>query len=614
MSLDVTLLNAQFKAKPTLSPASPQLVATPVTVKFAYSGTVTGPVTYRFEVEQPLSTSYTIVKDYDQEPTFVWAQSYVEGVYSLRVTARDHATGNTAIAIIPYTINTRIVSGQPAVSATSHPLVALFSAPACPAGSSMKIGFSLLNQSYLSFTSPKPCGSGSMNFLIAGMQPQTVYAMNYYVITGTTTTPGLKALQFTTGAVAAGTNIGPVTLLVPLTPGATSTTEKYQLNSFQIGSVPYAFDLNGNIVWYWSQGGRGPEIQRLLSDGTYLGTFGIDGDWTGSGVWGDQTHSQMLVNFDMVGNVVQETNTDRINEQLPVGVTPITHFNHDSVRLPNGNTLAIADDQLLFPAGTQGSTAPIGIIGLMLLELDPNFQVIWHWDAFEHDNGTTGNLNINRTATLNDKCTPSAEGCPAVLLTNPSNDWLHANTLQFQQADGSLVVSLRDQDWIIDIDFGNGTGTQNVLWRMGLGGDFTIQSSLPYPWFSHQHDTEFHNGAYQVLTVLDNGNTRIAQTPGDSRGQVLNVSVTAKTVSLIDNQDLGGYSPGLGAAQILANGDYMYSLGEDESAIGGGTSVAQSSEYTPSGKTTFQSQVVTSCYRAFRIRDFYTPPNGAGVN
>jgi len=75
-------------------------------------------------------------------------------------------------------------------------------------------------------------------------------------------------------------------------------------------------------------------------------------------------------------------------------------------------------------------------------------------------------------------------------------------------SDGSLLVSLRNQDWIVKIDYGNNSGTGNVVWRLGLQGDFSVVSNDPLPWFSHQHDIEFDGTTFELY---DNGNTRITQ-------------------------------------------------------------------------------------------------------
>ena len=335
---------------------------------------------------------------------------------------------------------------------------------------------------------------------------------------------------------------------------------------------------------------------------------------TGSGLWGPQTEEQLLQQVDLVGNVVHETNVDRVNEQLPLSAA-ITDFNHDEIMLPNGHTLAIASTQQIFPAGTQGNSAPISIIGRVIVDLDTNMQVAWYWNAFDHDGGN-GQLDITRPATLGETCTYNSKGvspvgCPPVLLTSPSNDWLHANTIQYEP-DGSIMMSLRHQDWVIDIDYANGTGTGNVLWIMGLGGSFTMLTAGQYPWFSHQHDVEFTLGGMTSLTMFDNGNTRIRQDGGDSRGMVLNVDIPNMTVSWSFVQDLGVFSHALGSAQLLSNGDYMFLAGDVP--FDGTRAYSRSKEYSTSGKLTYDQGNNYAAYRTFRVGNLYTPPNGAGAN
>ena len=80
-------------------------------------------------------------------------------------------------------------------------LVALFSAPACPMGSTMQVIFHQSGKQW-NDTDWKACsGNTSVNFYVAGMYPSTTYNMNYQVQTGGKTTPGPRALSFTTGAL-----------------------------------------------------------------------------------------------------------------------------------------------------------------------------------------------------------------------------------------------------------------------------------------------------------------------------------------------------------------------------------------------------------------------------
>ena len=45
-----------------------------------------------------------------------------------------------------------------------------------------------------------------------------------------------------------------------------------------------------------------------------------------------------------------------------------------------------------FPAGTQGSSGPIDIVGTVVIVLDTNLQVVGYWNAFDHDCAGTAAL------------------------------------------------------------------------------------------------------------------------------------------------------------------------------------------------------------------------------
>ena len=99
-----------------------------------------------------------------------------------------------------------------------------------------------------------------------------------------------------------------------------------------------------------------------------------------------------------------------------------------------------------------------------------------------------------------------------------ANDWTHSNSL-WLAPDGNLIISIRHQDCVIKFRYQNGNGDGTILWRLGKDGDFEISAppSNPYPWFSHQHDAEFEPDG--LLTLFDNGNTRVTANGSRSRGQ-----------------------------------------------------------------------------------------------
>src|SRR5262249_11798790 len=124
----------------------------------------------------------------------------------------------------------------------------------------------------------------------------------------------------------------------------------------------------------------------------------------------------------------------------------------------------------------------------------------------------------------------------------------------------------RSQDWVIKLDYANGTGDGHIIWRLGPGGNFTIHSSDPSPWFSHQHDVRYVNNS--TLVLFDNGNIRRSQNPrANSRGQELVLDERTMQATLVVNANLRDYASALGSAQLLPNGNLAFDSGFDERTI-----------------------------------------------
>src|SRR5205823_5969500 len=140
----------------------------------------------------------------------------------------------------------------------------------------------------------------------------------------------------------------------------------------------------------------------------------------------------------------------------------------------------------------------------------------------------------------------------------------------------------RHQDWLIKIDYRDGQGSGDILWRLGKDGDFKFVSNDAYPWFSHQHDANI--SATGMLVLFDNGNVRFADDPSaHSRGQVIQLDEENRTATLVLNADLGDFSVALGSAQRLSNGDYHFHLGYLTK-----TNSARAVEVDPSGKIVYE--------------------------
>ena len=540
------------------------------------------PHVYRFRVGRPGGALRT-VRDFAPRTHLDWTP-LEDGPLDVEVTARNTVTGDTAAATTTYTVLPRVTAGVPVVSPTLHPLVALYSAPACTAGT-MRVRFAAQGGGREQYTPSKPCVAGrTMNFYVAGLYADTAYDLRHELVNGGTTLG--PVVTYRTPVVT--TPMPPTVVVDPLdNPGSASQDTVLHSMIMMSGvqrTFPMATDSGGRVLWYYDKSMNpwqtGANLLRPLPGGNMLLSMNDYGlQW------------QMLREIDVAGNSVRETTIPRLNEQLAaLGHDPITAVHHDALPLANGRYLVLASvERILHDVQGPG---PVNVLGDMLLELDANWQVTWAWNAFDH-------LDTSRRALLNETCTGPSDGCRPLTLGSPANDWMHSNSITYSPSDGNVLLSVRHQDWIIKIDYRDGAGTGNVLWRLGKEGDFALAGD-PSGWFSHQHDVTLVDGG---ILLYDNGNVRCTPNPFmcQSRGQIFDIDETARTASLRMNIGLGHYSPLMGSAQRLANGNYHFGSGW---VYPGPHSEAL--EFTPQGTRVF-SLAVPVAYRSYRMRDIYTP-------
>jgi arylsulfate sulfotransferase len=576
------------------SPASPQHVGTPIQWTATASDSDSGTLNYQWKVG--LNGVAYVVRDFYSSNTLTWDPTENQGTFTITVTVENVSTGDTATASAPFVVTSNVTGGKPVVKATSNPLVALYSAPACTIGGKMRVLFAPSGGATQS-TPWKACGLGtSMNFLVAGMRASTTYYMLNQVLASGATNNG-TIVSFTTGPLPSSLPFSAET--VAIGPDAkTNYLEpfvlKYAVSVAGAPTLPVATDLSGRVVWYYpgmvTADQNGASLYRPLAGGTMLATLN------------DPTSSvplnQILRQMDLLGNALQETNVPRVSQQLvAMGQDPITSFSHDAILLPNGHIIALATNERIL-TNVQGP-GPVDVVGNMLVDLDTNLQVVWAWNAFDE-------LDTSRAAVLGETCTNGASGCPPVTLASTANDWLHGNSVFYDNTDGNLIISLRHQDWVLKIDYAKGTGSGSVIWHLGLDGDFTLiplNASDPYPWFSHQHDAEYDIEGFPLISLFDDGNTRKVQyADADSRGQVFWLNEKTLTATQLLNSDLGSYSQALGSAQLLSNGNFAFDSGIiiTSSAISN-----QSVEVLDNGTVDYVLESPGAAYRTFRMTSMY---------
>jgi arylsulfate sulfotransferase len=456
-----------------------------------------------------------------------------------------------------------------------------------------------------------PCSATlSTNVYLVGMKPTTTYGIQATVTSNATSTP-LPLGSFVTGSIPSTVAPFP-TFTQPVPVGASTSTQDAIVfhdaitsGTSTVQTQMYATDLSGSVVWYYDNAGfsEQPVIERPLIGGNILAQLGSS---LGA--------NQLLRIMDPLGNPVRETSVGRINEQLaafvPIPghtVDQIRELHHEANLLPNGHLVVFGYIEHLFPPGTQGSTTglPVDILSDEIIDLDQNLQVDWVWNAFDY-------LDVSRPALLGETCTATGGGCPYVLIYGSqaggvANDWTHSNAIVYVAEDHTLVISMRHQDWVLKLNYQDGTGDGHIVWRLGNQGDFAFGNPPvgdSFPWFSHQHGLTITSD--HRLLVFDNGNTRCFNNPTcHSRGQLYQLDEVNKNVAILVDADMGNYSQALGWSQFLQNGDLSFTSGLQ---MGPQPTLGQLEEFNPSGTTlTYVLQDQPEwLYRAYRMPTMYS--------
>jgi arylsulfate sulfotransferase len=479
---------------------------------------------------------------------------------------------------------------ETAISATANPLVAQYSVTHNHPDFTVWVEFgpdtSYGRQTSLMTDFAPSSGGVVISVLVAGMRPQTTYHMRAHV--DSPAGPWVDEDQtFTTGALSETPSSGqfpPITVSLPtagLTPSPgiellTLTTTADANSAVQAAAV----DLQGYVIWY-CPGYAFPV--KPMDNGHYI-----------------FVRNSSLQEVDLSCGVLREVTVDQVNQSLqsngysfiippPLGLLGSNQFHHDVLVLPNGHWIVLCQIAKMFTdlPGYPGTT---NVAGDALVDIDLNGNVVWAWSSFDH-------LNVSRYPYF---------GLP---------DWTHANALIYT-ADGNLLLSLRHQSWILKIDYANGMGSGDILWKLGYEGDFTLLGGDSSQWFYAQHYPSVINidGSKTTLAVYDNGDFRVGSdgtqcqftaTTCYSRATIFEIDETTHVANLKWQYTPGFFSFWGGSIGVLGNGNVEF----DSSAPTFTSSVAaQINEVTQadSPEVVWQLNIAgTSAYRGYRIPSLY---------
>lgn len=468
---------------------------------------------------------------------------------------------------------------QSSVTPTSHPLVANYTLT-IPDGSQVSVEFGL-DTSYglLTWQIPAPAGGGTVSLFVAGMLPTTQYHMRALVQLQNGTTVPDDDHVFTTLALPSTSGLFPdVKILTPgsWSPGVELTTMVHP------NRIVLALDVNGNVMWYYNNPADDARhvcafALKLLPNGHWLGCFT-------NRYSHDPIRYGCVREVDLAGNTVLDATGQlrqldllQLNEKLVDIRTPqgskvrAEYFSHDLLPLPNGHVIVLCQEFRTVDG--------VEVWGDILVDLDENFDPVWVWSGFDH-------LQISR----------HPMGLP---------DWTHSNAV-VATPDGNILLSVRDQSWVLKLDYANGTGTGNIIWKLGFEGDFEFATG-PASWFFAQHyPCIFATSGADIttLSVVDNGNYRVASDPPMySRALILSIDEPGRQAAIAWQYPISPdyFSNWGGNVVHLLNGDIEICM----SIVTPQSSLVTEVNYSTK-QIVWQMQVSPpNAYRSYRIPSLY---------
>ncbi len=492
-----------------------------------------------------------------------------------------------------------LAAGESLVTATDNPQVALYTIRPATAGSVyIEFGTTTGYGTQTSATSVNSFLAPPISIYVAGMIANTTYHMRAVITAPNGAVSYDSDHTFTTTSV-------PTSILPSVAAGPYSgQTPQPGIELMDATTGPagflqgYAINLNGKIIWTYNYADRSTAsiIQPIqpLPNGHFLVEISYASQ---SSLGGDTSGPNVLREIDLAGEAIRQISIDQLNQRLAAAGYTLTalDFSHDAVPLPNGHWLTIVTNTKSF-TNLPGFPGTTNVLGDSIIDLDTNLNPVWVWNAFDY-------LDINRHP-----------------LSFP--DWTHANAITYSADDGNLLFSLRHQNWILKLNYLNGTGDGSIIWHLGYQGDFTlVNGTSPQDWQYAQHDPHFitknTTGKFGIA-IMDNGNDRMYANglPCASGGNpacyttvpVFTVDESAMTATLDYHGGTGAYPYSYfgGNAEYLGNGDLEFDLTFSPSSQN--PYVSEVWEYTPeaNGQPVWGSYVVgANLYRAFRIPSLY---------
>lgn len=231
----------------------------------------------------------------------------------------------------------------------------------------------------------------------------------------------------------------------------------------------FAIDADGEVVWYYRFDGIVNHVMQLANGNILYLAAGVH-------------------EVDLLGNEVRRWDPQDLG---------LANLHHDFVEMPNGHFLSLAAEMKAidgFPDGKRRN-----LVGDVVVEFTPDGKVVDRLSLFDV-------LDPHRVPNPESFDTPLYD----LLFGVPTKDWTHTNGLIYVPEDDSVILSVRHQNVVCNID----RRTRTLKWVIGEDEPSTSGDD-EWPFLSlvgggllpsHQHGPALLSNGHVMM--YDNGNYR----------------------------------------------------------------------------------------------------------